>query len=197
MKRKNIILASESPRRRDILKKTHLAFRTVGSGYEEKSARGLKPEKLVEKHALGKAQKVSERFNDAVIIGADTIVVCGNKIFGIPKSKKEAEKMLHHLSGKMHRVITGIAVVDASSGRNAVKTVETKVYFRKLTGKEIKRYIESGESMDKAGSYGIQGRAALFVKKIDGCYLNVVGLPLSELTLMLKKFGVEIVKSDE
>ncbi len=150
------------------------------------------PIRAVEEVALAKAQSVAREEKDALVIAADTVVVVDNEILGKPKSNSEAVKMLKVLSGRAHRVITGLALVD-SSGRQIVDHVVTKVYFRELSDRDISSYVESGEPTDKAGGYGIQGLGALLVRKIEGCYFNVVGLPLSKLEEMLKEFGIDVL----
>ena len=190
MKQRNIIIASESPRRKELFKKTGLKFRVIPPRVAEDISAGLKPASFAKRLALKKAEAVAAKHRDSVVIGADTIVVSGKRIMGRPSGKKEAAEMLKNLSGRAHRVITGIAVVDGKTGRKKTKAVETKVFFRRLSKKEIKKYVDSGETLDKAGSYGIQGGAAFFVKKIEGDYYNVMGLPLCELSLMLRHFGI-------
>ena len=130
------------------------------------------------------------RQEPAVVIGADTIVLCGNKIFGKPSSKKDAAGMLGKLSGRRHSVITGVAVKAVPAGRLLTDSVVTSVKFKRLSEKEIKDYVESAEPMDKAGAYAAQGKASAFIEEIRGCFFNVVGLPLNRLASMLKKTGV-------
>jgi len=128
-----------------------------------------------------------------IIIAADTIVVLGKKLMGKPSSEASARRMLKDLSGKMHKVLTGYCIIDSVSGKTLTKAVETKVYFKKLTSSEITNYIKSGDPFGKAGSYAIQGLGALFVKKIEGDFLNVVGLPIQDLAQDLKKFDITIL----
>lgn len=132
------------------------------------------------------------RHADSIIIAADTIGVLEGRILGKPLDAPHARKMLAEMSGTCHSVITGFTVVDSATGRAVSRTVETKVYFRKLNKSEIDRYVRTGEPLDKAGAYAIQGLGALLVEKIEGDYSNVIGLPLCELAVVLKRFGVTL-----
>jgi len=190
---RTILLASASPRRKEILEKTGLKFRVEESDYEENMDMGLKPHDLAARHALGKAKAAAVRHGRALIISADTIVVLKDRVFGKPRNRKEAKEMLKTLSGKAHTVITGYTIMDAITGKKITKTVETKVFFKRLTDHEIDAYIKSGEPMDKAGAYGVQGLGALIVRKIEGDFFNVMGLPLSSVAENLKKFGVKVL----
>ena len=142
--------------------------------------------------ASGKAKEVAKKEENALVIGVDTIGVIGKDVLGKPKSPYEAKRILRKLSGKWHRVLSGIAIVDSLSGKITTDVVETKVKFRKLSYKEIDRYIETDEPLDKAAAYAIQGRAALFVEEIKGDFFNVVGLPIFRLAQMLAKSGVKV-----
>jgi septum formation protein len=190
---KRIILASASPRRKEILQKTGLAFTVEESGYEENNSAGLEPCKLAVKHSIGKAMDIMPKYNDALIIAADTIVVLGKKVFGKPKNGIDAADMLSKLSGKAHTVITGFTILDTATGKRFSRAVESKVYFKKLDKDEIEAYVRSKEPMDKAGAYGVQGLGAVIVRKVEGDFFNVMGLPLCELVIALKKFGVKIL----
>lgn len=190
-----IILASASPRRSQLLKQIGLNFTVHPSQVEEKYIEGQKPHLWVQDLALAKALDVASTLKEGIVIGADTIVVNDNLILGKPRDEKEAELMLKSLSGKKHQVLTGIAVVDGNNTENYLTQVEiTHVKFRNLSDVEIKAYVKSKEPLDKAGAYGIQGLGALLVEAIEGCYFNVVGLPLSKLAQGLEKFGVEVLK---
>ena len=147
---------------------------------------------MVEQLALAKAKCVQQRHPGSLILGADTAVVCGNEVFGKPASREEAAAMLTALSGRPHRVLTGVALLRGSTALTAKE--ETVVFMRSLEQEEIDAYISSGEPMDKAGAYGIQGRGAVFVERIEGCYFNVVGLPLARLALMLRALGLPLWK---
>lgn len=181
---KELILASASPRRAQLLKQIGQTFEVVKSDYPEPP---LQDENLVEAVALAKAQKVQHLHPGALILGADTIVVCGDEIFGKPRNDKEATVMLQELRGRAHRVITGVALLQEK--RSLMAKEETKVWMRSFTDGEIRAYIATKEPQDKAGAYGIQGRGAVFVERIEGCYFNVVGLPLARLAQMFKELG--------
>lgn len=185
---KEIILASQSPRRRELLARFLPEFTVMTDDSEEELIPKESPEDTVQRLAKEKAKHVAEKTHaDALILAADTIVVLGEKILGKPKDEADAYQMLSALSGNTHRVLTGIAVLDTQSGVCITEAETTKVRFRKLTEDEIRRYIASGEPMDKAGAYGIQDLGALFVEGIDGDYFNVVGLPLCRLGKLLKE----------
>lgn len=184
---KRLILASASPRRAQLLEQIGLQFLVVKSGFLEP---GIYSEEDVEEMALAKARWVRKDFPGEFILGADTAVFNGGKALGKPRDEKEAAEMLRSLSGRVHSVITGLALI--KDNREITGREKTFVRMRPLDEKEIKAYVFSGEPMDKAGAYGIQGRGALFVEKIEGCYFNVVGLPLSRLAAMLKLEGFPI-----
>jgi len=187
-----IILASSSPRRYDILKRAGIPFTVEDGGYEEDLTLPLPPHELAQHLAAGKAQAVAARHPDALIIGADTIVVSNGKVFGKPLTGGDAREMLKKLSGVAHDVLTGFVVLDTKTGKKAGRAVETKVTFRTLSDDEIDAYVATGEPLGKAGGYAIQGAAARFVEKIEGDMDNVVGLPLTALLEELAKFGVEV-----
>ena len=187
---KTIILASASPRRKELLEKIGLKFEVEPSNHEEDIGSDLEPHGLARKISLEKAQAVASRHKNAIVIAADTLGVFRGKIVGKPRTEAEARKMLAMLSGKSHRVITGFTIIDTDSNKTLSRTVETKVYFRKLTPEEIDAYVKTGEPLDKAGAYAIQGLGAVIVEKIEGDYYNVIGLPLSALAESLKEFGV-------
>jgi len=191
---KNIILASNSPRRRELLTQIGLAFTVDPADVDESVLPDESPEAYAVRVALDKARIAAERAGEGIVIAADTIVVIGNSILGKPADARDAEGMLALLSGKEHRVITALAVMDSATGKSLTRTSVTKVWFRDLTGREIAAYVATGEPLDKAGAYGIQERGALLVERIEGCYSNVVGLPLSLLGEMLREFGVYPVR---
>ncbi len=190
---KTIILASASPRRKEILEKTGLKFKVYESDYEENMEIGLNPHELAICHSVGKARAVARRYKNALIISADTIVVLKSRVFGKPRSKKEAKEMLKSLSGKTHTVITGYTIMDAETGKKLSRAVESKVFFKRLNEDEIETYIKSGEPLDKAGAYGVQGLGAVIVKRIEGDFFNVMGLPLNSVAESLKKFGIKVL----
>lgn len=191
---KKIILASKSPRRKYLLESINLEFEIIPSNFEEDIEGKTFSKKFIESLAYEKAKEVADRIDEGLVIGADTVVILGKKILGKPKDKEEAVKMLQSLSGKTHKVITGVAIVDKYEDKTLINSAITKVTFKKLSEREINAYIETGEPMDKAGSYGIQNAiGSLFVDKIDGCYNNVVGLPLNLLAKMLKSFSIYLI----
>lgn len=188
-----IILASKSPRRKELLKQIGLSFLSETADVDERIHPKELPEAYVERIALEKAIVVKSRTNSGIIIAADTIVVYGNKILGKPADSQEAKKMLSNLSGKVHRVLTGLAIVNAENGKKITGHEETSVWFRTLTMDQVTSYVNTGESFDKAGAYGIQGKGALLVDRIEGCYFNVVGLPISLLDKLLLDFEVRLL----
>ena len=184
---KKIILASQSPRRKEIMETAGYDFEIKVSGCEEIVPENVTPKEVAKSLALQKAESVFKDNRDSIVIGADTIVVLGNEILGKPKNEVDAKEMLKKLSGNTHRVFTGIAVISAEKTVNDVQ--ETEVNFYDLTDEEIDDYIKTGEPMDKAGAYGIQGRGCLFINGICGDYFNVVGLPIALLSKVLQEFG--------
>ncbi|OGK29194.1 septum formation protein Maf [Candidatus Roizmanbacteria bacterium RIFCSPHIGHO2_02_FULL_40_9] len=185
-----IILASASPRRKKLLEQIGLTFKVVKSNIKEALDVHIEPHTLAEKLSLQKAKDVAKKEKESLIIAADTLIVFEDEILGKPKNAIDARKILKMLSGNIHIVITGFTILDSSTGILITKSVETKVFMKEMTDEEIHRYIATGEPLDKAGAYGIQGKGAIFVEKIEGDYSNVVGLPLFELTKELKKFNV-------
>jgi septum formation protein len=185
-----IILASNSPRRRELLTQIGLIFTVAPVDVDESVLTGEAPEACASRLALDKAHAAGRRSGEDIVIAADTIVVVDGAVLGKPADAADARRMLERLSGKEHAVITGLAVLDAASGRSIVRTSVTKVVFRDLSQREIDAYVATGEPLDKAGAYGIQERGALLVERIEGCYSNVVGLPLSLLGEMLREFGI-------
>jgi len=188
-----IVLASSSPRRKELLEQLGLKFKIISSNVDE-TAEEEDACLLAEKLAEIKAHEIARNLEPGyLVIGADTIVCIDSEILGKPKDETEAFDMLRKLSGKTHKVITGIALVESLSKRKIISHEETLVKFRDLEDKEIMRYIKTGEPMDKAGAYGIQKVGAVLVERIDGCYFNVVGLPLARLTQMLKEFDIKVL----
>jgi len=184
---KKIILASASPRRKEILNNLGMSFEVICSDAEEKVDAELPPHIIVQELAMLKGTDVASKTHDAIVISADTIVYFDKRILGKPTDEISAKKMLEMLSGKVHEVYTGVCVTDSVSGKSISDYEVTKVKFKNLTQEEIDRYIKTGEPMDKAGSYGIQGKGSLFVEKIDGDYFNVVGLPAVKLAKLLRE----------
>lgn len=191
---KRIILGSASPRRSELMAQIGLEFEVIVSEKEE-YYKSNTPEAIVKELALMKAENVASKLKsdceakDIIVIGADTIVVLDDRILGKPKDEEEAYRMLMSIQGRPHQVFTGVAILDFD-GNGACQTyphsVETKVYVHEMDEQEIRSYIKSGEPMDKAGAYGIQGGFAAYIDKIEGDYYNVVGLPISYLYQQLK-----------
>jgi len=187
---RKIILASSSPRRRTLLEQIGLSFTVDASNGEEDLRQGKEPHKLAQNISLQKARLVAVRHPDALIIAADTLGVIDGKIIGKPGTEEEAREMLSLLSGRPHRVITGLTVMDTATGKTVSRSVETTVYFKRLSERAIDAYVRTGEPMDKAAAYGIHGLGAVLVEKIEGDYFNIVGLPLSTLASVLADFGI-------
>jgi len=190
---KKIILASASPRRKELLKKIGLKFEIDPSNSEEELDLSLPPHELAQKLSLAKAQAVAQKYRHAIIIAADTFGVFRGKVLGKPHTPAQAKKMLQRLNGKSHLVITGFTIIDTESKWSLSRVVTTRVCFRKMTESEIDAYVRTGEPLDKAGAYAIQGLGSLLVARIEGDYFNVIGLPLSALAQSLKEFGVNIL----
>lgn len=195
--KQRIILASSSPRRRGLLQQIGLKFEVLPSNTKEDAPLVMPPRKFVEKLAEKKAKAVADKMKEGIIIGADTILVCGRKKLGKPKDRRQAIVMLRLISGKTLRVYSGIAIIDAETGRKVVGSEVTAITLRKLTNDEILSYVNTGEPLGKAGAIAIQGLGAIFVSGINGCSSNVVGLPLYSLYKNLKKFGVDIFESEK
>ena len=187
---RKIILASTSPRRKALLEKTGLVFETVSSDYEEDMALALPPKELAIHLSFRKAKAVAEKYPDAVIIAADTFVVFQGRVLGKPHTPHKAQAMLRMLSGSVHSVITGFTILEGPEGRRHSDATQTNVYLKKLTDTEIDAYVASGEPLDKAGAYAIQGLGGELIEKIEGDYLSMVGLPVPAVMEVLKKFGV-------
>jgi septum formation protein len=175
LRNEDIILASKSPRRTFLLRQIGLKFRQIASNIIEVE-NGMSPEDFVIHYSMKKADKVFKTHPNSFVIGVDTIVIIDNKILGKPKNRKEAKKFLQMLSGNCHIVLSGISIC---TKKNKISDIEiTKVYFNKISEPDIKEYLNTNEPMDKAGAYGIQGFGSQFIKKIDGCYFNVMGFPI-------------------
>ena len=191
----DLILASSSPRRSDLLAGLGLRFEAVPSRFpEQHEGRPGDPARLVEALALGKAREVADRLGRGLVLGADTVVIRDGEILEKPADAAEAGKMLAILAGRWHEVYTGLALVAPVTGNCLVEHERTRVKFRHLTPHEIEAYVQTGEPLDKAGAYGIQGLGAVLVERIEGCYTNVVGLPLARLAVMLREFGLEVLR---
>lgn len=191
----NLVLASASPRRHELLRMLGLEFEIlVSTAEEERRELPVSPGEQTMELAAGKAKEIADLRPDALVIAADTIVAAENRIMGKPRDEEDAREMLSFLSGRWHEVYTGVALVKAAENRRLVDCERTRVKFRPLSGEEIKTYIRSGAPMDKAGAYGIQGLGAVLVERIEGCFFNVVGLPLARLTMMLRDFNLEVLE---
>lgn len=190
----DIILASQSPRRKELLERMGLAgFKTISPDIDERALDGLPPEELVRRLSYEKAAAVAARADgDSLIIAADTVVALDGTVLGKPADELEAFKMLTTLSGVRHQVYTGVTVRQGEG--HATEHEVTDVTFRELSEREIEHYVQTGEPMDKAGAYGIQGYGALLIEGIDGDYYNVMGLPVCRLGRMLARFGVDCLR---
>lgn len=193
---RNIVLASSSPRRKDILDLLGLIFSVDPSDFPEEEvdfSHCTDPSEFVCTIATGKALVVGERHKDAIVIGADTGVFCDGEHFGKPRDLQEASAILKRLSGKEHVVVTGFCILDSLTGDHRVGAVESHVVFHPLSQDQIDRYVQTGESMGKAGAYAIQMGARTFVRSVVGSVSNVVGLPMLEVAGVLEEFGVPIM----
>ncbi|OFV83893.1 MAG: septum formation protein Maf [Acidobacteria bacterium RIFCSPHIGHO2_01_FULL_67_28] len=189
---KRLILASASPRRRELLRQAGFTFEVVAPEVDETYPGGEDPAAFAERLALAKAAQIAQRFtakDDVVVLGADTVVVADGEVLGKPVSADDARAMLRKLSGIAHRVITGVALAAPGAARRAVGHEVTRVFFRPLTEEEITAYVATGEPLDKAGAYAAQGRAARFVTRVEGCYFNVVGLPVALVDRLLRDWN--------
>ena len=189
---KRLILASASPRRRELMDRFGVTYETIPARGGEHAPPGLTPGETVALLAEGKAAEVAAAAGaDAVVIAADTVVELDGELLGKPGTPARAEEMLSRLSGRAHRVWTGVCV--RQGDRVLIRSEFTAVHFRPLSREEIRGYIATGEPLDKAGAYGYQGLASLFVERIEGDFFNVMGLPVCTLGLMLREFGVELL----
>lgn len=188
----NIILASSSPRRKELMDMLGLPYVVESSSAEETLPEGIVPAEAVEMLALRKAADVSEMNGEALVIGADTIVAVDNMILGKPVDEKDALRMLLLLQGRRHQVYTGVALIDGSTGRRHVSHEITEVEFRTVSKEEALGYVGTGESEGKAGAYAIQGLASVFIRRIEGDFFNVVGLPVYRLCRMLEEYGIRV-----
>ena len=184
-----VVLASESPRRRDLLSSIGCKYKTYSPNVDELIFDGETPERACGRLSVLKAESAFLYFTEALIIAADTLVVIDNEIFGKPRDAADAGKMLNMLNGREHKVITGLTVM--FKGKIITETETTIVSFRKLSENDIEAYVSTGEFHGKAGAYAIQGFASLFVERITGDYFNVVGLPLQKLSMMLERIGIK------
>lgn len=187
-----LILASASPRRAEILRSARLSCEIIPADVDEARLDSESPEQMVQRLALAKAKAVAAALaivEPAIVLGADTVVVIGEKILGKPLTAARAIEMLRELQGREHRVITGVAALAHPSGASLAEIESTSVWFERMTEREIAGYVATGEPLDKAGAYAIQGIAARYIPRIEGDYFNVVGLPLARLWKMLRQLG--------
>ncbi len=202
-----IVLASKSPRRIQLLREIGLEFETYTPEFKEKTGSTIETandpatspddaHSLSLHNASGKAQEASRRFKNAIIIGVDTVGESHGHILGKPKDREDAKRLIRLISGTTHKVVSGVAIIKTSRGKptkTLTATTETLVTMEKMQEEEIAKYIDSGEGDDKAAAYAIQGKGSLFIKKIEGDYFNVVGLPIYIIKKLLKKFKVQLI----
>ena len=188
---KRIILASTSPRRKELLAKTGLSFEIIPGDYEEDMTLPMPPHDLAKHLSKGKALSVAEN-HEGIIIGADTFIVLDDKVLGKPHTKEKAKETLSMMRGREHSVVTGFTLIDTDSMTIISDISEGKVLFRNYSDDEMNAYIETGEPLERAGAYAIQGGGAAFVEKVEGDYDGIVGLPVKDIVEALRKFGVVI-----
>lgn len=193
--KKKIILASKSPRRKELLKTVGLKFKVKNSEFSESSINAASPSEHAEILSKSKAKQAALKYKNALIIAADTIVDLEGEIIGKPKGEDNAKEILRKLSGKTHSVITSFTITDAVFNKSSTRSVESKVTLKSLTDEEIEAYVKTKEPLDKAGAYGIQGKGGVFIESVEGDYFNVVGLPIFALCEELRRFGIDIIKS--
>lgn len=192
--KKKIILASRSPRRIDLLKGIGLKFKVDPPlDYEEIHPVDRSAHEVVLVNAIGKAESVAANYEDAFVIGVDTVGAFKDHILEKPKDEEDAFRMLKMLQGTTHEVLSGICIINTFSGQKVTAVEGTRIEFVPISDEEIKKYIKSGESMDKAAAYAAQGIGSIFVKSMDGDYFNVVGLPMYRLNLMFKEFDISLI----
>jgi nucleoside triphosphate pyrophosphatase len=190
-----LILASSSPRRRDLLGACAIPFEIIPAAIDEQPLPLERAEVYVRRLALAKAQVVARNYSDAVVLGADTIVTIDDLLLGKPQTPDVARQMLSRLCGRQHEVLTGVAVVvgriaDPSSDRYAQAVVASRIWMRQFTAATIEWYLTTGEPLDKAGAYAVQGLGAALVERVEGSYTNAVGLPLTETLALLRQFDL-------
>jgi len=189
----DIVIASGSPSRRGMLRRLGFKLRMIPSSIPEKHGFTDKPEEFATSLALTKARSVAEKLRSGIVIGLDTVIVHEGEILSKPTNEDDAIEMLKRLSGSTHRILTGIAIMDIETGRQLVDYELSKVKMRKLTEEEIRQYVSTGEPIGKVGAYAIQGAGSVLVDRLDGCYYNIAGLPISKLATMMKSFGKNLL----
>jgi septum formation protein len=188
------ILASSSPRRKEILDGLGMRFIVDPCNLPEPvRRRGERPSVYATRAARDKARAVAAKHKTGVVIGADTVVVSGRRILGKPADREEGREMLERLGGRWHEVITGLSLVDLDAGRMHSGFGRSRVHFRRLTADEICWYLQTGEYADKAGAYAVQGYAALFIDRIEGCYFNIVGFPVATFERLCRRLGYDLI----
>jgi septum formation protein len=189
--KKRIILASGSPRRKDLLTQLGIDFEIIPSEYEEDMTIQLPPKELVQYLAKGKARDVADKYNDALIIGADTFITVNEKIMGKPKDYNEAKEMLKATSNQVVKIHTGVCIINTKNNEEWIDYDLTKIHIKKMSEKDIESYLSKGEWKDKAGAMGIQGNSAPYIQKIEGSYSNAMGFPLEKVSDRLKQWRKE------
>jgi septum formation protein len=192
IKMRRIVLASSSPRRSELLRQVGLRFVIMPSDFVEDMSLKLSPEKLVMELAYGKALSVAKKLKSGIVIGIDTVGACDKKLVGKPRDEKDAYRMLRHLSGRYVDAYSGMCIIDIDKKRTIKDYEYSRIKIKRLTDEEIRHYISTKEPLDKAGAFAIQGMGGIFVERVDGCYSNVIGLPLNHLYKNLKKLGIDI-----
>ncbi|MDD4271913.1 MAG: Maf family protein [Patescibacteria group bacterium] len=189
MQKRKIVLASKSPRRKKLLEQVGLEFEIIESNFDEDSVNLADPIELAKFLALKKAEAVAASFNDAIIIGADSVVIFNGQTLGKPKDAAQAKRILRELSGKENRGITGYAIIDTKNKIVVNNYSEAVVKFRDLSDEEIDEYIATGEPLDMAGAYGLMDRGAVLMESVNGNFYSIVGLPINEVYFELRKMG--------
>ena len=189
---RKIVLASKSKARQKLLRQMGLKFRVAASRVKESRSPKPRCSDLVMDNALKKAKDVAKKFDSGVVIGADTVVLAGRKIVGKPKNKKDAFKILRTISQKPQWVYTGLVVIDIDNDRVLTAYDKTKIYMHRLSDAQIKKYFSKVSTLDKAGAFDIQGLGSIFINRIEGCFYNVVGLPIAKLARILEKIDIDV-----
>jgi septum formation protein len=184
----SLILASASPRRRELLRSIGLDFRIIPAHVDENYLAGESPGQHVRRLSTIKAMAVAQKYQKAWVLGADTIVVIDETILGKPKNRTQAKNMLKKLSGREHKVFTGVTIIHRTLNIHEIKVIQSTVRFKTISTEEMNWYTACDEPYDKAGGYAVQGKGAIFIKSIRGSYSNVIGLPLCEVVELLKKY---------
>jgi septum formation protein len=188
---KKLILASGSPRRKELLAQIVKEFEVIPSSYEEDMTLSKTPEELALHLSLGKAEDIAKKFPDAIILAADTFVQVENELLGKPIDLEDAKKMLRKESGKVQKVISGVVIIDGSTRKTTQDVVVSEVYMKNLSDEEISEYVTTHQVLDKSGSYAIQEIGEKFVEKIEGSFTNIMGLPMERVKELLIEFGIE------